>query len=443
MSSSVYSGGDEISVLQEELDMVLMKDPCFDQLETDIDEDDNITSVMLLKGEGSFNQGDEIMSSSNVKAIVESYDSEKNQLTYYQTAETGFRSFSIGDKLVGKGSNVLTIEEFVMDFVVPCSDLIVSIEEDPEQMIFVFADSEAAIQAKLAAAEMMAEIEEEMARAAALAAFQQKLEDERAAAAKSTAAYQSKLARDAEIASRMEQLAIEKELALFEAQLEAELAAAKMMAEIEEEMARAAALAAFQQKLEDERAAAAAATQAYRDSLLEAELAAFEAQLEAELAAAEMMAEILQEMERQAALEAFLQKLEDEKAAAAASTAAYQAKVAYEKRVTKIKDDLLAELEEFNLSGEYKSTISEELIKEATDKLAEEEFVGAISGEIVTEAIHDYCKVNLGLSESNIELFKKALAGGYLGNVGPQVTNGTEFTANRWQKYIDCVGSKR
>ena len=245
-----------------------------------------------------------------------------------------------------------------MDFVVPCSDLIVSIEEDPEQMIFVFADSEAAIQAKLAAAEMMAEIEEEMA--------------------------------------------------------------------------RAAALAAFQQKLEDERAAAAAATQAYRDSLLEAELAA-----------AEMMAEILQEMERQAALEAFLQKLEDEKAAAAASTAAYQAKVAYEKRVTKIKDDLLAELEEFNLSGEYKSTISEELIKEATDKLAEEEFVGAISGEIVTEAIHDYCKVNLGLSESNIELFKKALAGGYLGNVGPQVTNGTEFTANRWQKYIDCVGSKR
>jgi hypothetical protein len=443
MSSSVHSGGDEISVLQEELDMVLMKDPCFDQLETDIDEDDNITSVMLLKGEGSFNQGDEIMSSSNVKAIVESYDSEKKQLTYYQTAETGFRSFSIGDKLVGKGSNVLTIEEFVMDFVVPCSDLIVSIEEDPEQMIFVFADSEAAIQAKLAAAEMMAEIEEEMARAAALAAFQQKLEDERAAAAKSNAAYQSKLARDAEIASRMEQLAIEKELALFEAQLEAELAAAEMMAEIEEEMARAAALAAFQQKLEDERAAAAAATQAYRDSLLEAELAAFEAQLEAELAAAEMMAEILQEMERQAALEAFLQKLEDEKAAAAASTAAYQAKVAYEKRVTKIKDDLLAELEEFNLSGEYKSTISEELIKEATDKLAEEEFVGAISGEIVTEAIHDYCKVNLGLSESNIELFKKALAGGYLGNVGPQVTNGTEFTANRWQKYIDCVGSKR
>jgi len=443
LSTSSFAGGDEISALQEEIDVALMNDPCFDQLEGDIDDDGNLTSVLLLKGNGSFAQGDEIMSSSNVKAIVESYDSDKNHLTYYQTAETGFRSFSIGDKLVGKGSSVLTIEEFVMDFVVPCSDLVVSIEENPEQMIFVFAESEAAIQAKLAAKEMMAEIIEEMERQAALEAFLQKLEDEKAAAAKSTAAYQSKLARDAEIAARIEQLAIEQELALFEAQLEAELAAQVMMAEIIEEMERAAALAAFQQKLEDERAAAAAATKAYRDSLLEAELAAFEARLEAELAAQAMMAEIIEEMERQAALEAFIQKLENEKAAAAASTAAYQAKVAYEKRVTKIKDDLLEELDEFNLSGEYKSTISDELIKEATEKLAEEEFVGAISGEIVTEAIHDYCKVNLGLSESNIELFKKALAGGYLGNVGPQVTNGTEFTANRWQKYIDCVGSKR
>jgi hypothetical protein len=285
MSSSTFSGGDEISVLQEGLDMVLMKDPCFDQLETDIDENDNLTSVMLLNGVGSFNQGDEIMSSSNVKAIVESYDSENNQLTYYQTAETGFRSFSIGDKLVGKDSNVLTIEEFVMDFVIPCSDLIVSIEEDPEQMIFVFADSEAAIQAKLEAKELMAEIEAEMARQAALEAFLQKLEDEKAAAAASTAAYQSKLARDAEIAARMAEIEIEKELAAFEAQLEAELAAQEMMAEIEEEMARAAALAAFQQKLEDERAAAAAATAAYREQLaIEEELAAFEAELEAQLA---------------------------------------------------------------------------------------------------------------------------------------------------------------
>ena len=370
-SSVGFAGGDDTSVLQEELDMVLMEEfnPCFDQLEGDINDDSNITSVIKLSGLGAFNQGDEIMSSSNVKAIVDSYDPKTNQLTYYQTAKTGFRSFSIGEKLVGKGSDVLMIEEFVLDFVVPCSDLIVSIEEDPEQMIFIFADSEAAIKAKLAAAEMMAEIEEEMA--------------------------------------------------------------------------RAAALKAFQDKLAADKAAAAAATAAYRDALLEAELAAFEAKLEAELAAQEMMAEIEEELARQAALDAFLKKLEEEKAAAASSTAAYQAKLAYDKRVTKIMEDLLVELEDFNLSGEYKSSISDELIKEATIKLEEETFVGAISGEIVTEAIHDFCKVNLGLSESNIELFKKALAGGYLGNVGPQSFYGTEFTANRWQKYIDCVGSKR
>ena len=370
-SSVGFAGGDDTSVLQEELDMVLMEEfnPCFDQLEGDINDDSNITSVIKLSGLGAFNQGDEIMSSSNVKAIVESYDPKTNQLTYYQTAKTGFRSFSIGEKLVGKGSDVLTIEELVLDFVVPCSDLIVSIEEDPEQMIFIFADSEAAIKSRLAAAEMMAEIEEEMA--------------------------------------------------------------------------RAAALKAFQDKLAADKAAAAAATAAYRDALLEAELAAFEAKLEAELAAQEMMAEIEEEMARHAALDAFLKKLEEEKAAAASSTAAYQAKLAYDKRVTKIMEDLLVELEDFNLSGEYKSSISDELIKEATIKLEEETFVGAISGEIVTEAIHDFCKVNLGLSESNIELFKKALAGGYLGNVGPQSFYGTEFTANRWQKYIDCVGSKR
>ena len=253
-------------------------------------------------------------------------------------------------------------------------------EQQTEKELAAF---EAQLEADLAAQEMMAEIEAEMARAAALKAFQDKLEADKAAAAKSTAAYQSKLARDAELAARMQELAIEKELAAFEAQLEADLAAQEMMAEIEAEMARAAAL---------------------KD---------------------------------------FLQKLEEEKAAAASSTAVYQAKLAYENRVTKIMDDLLEELDKFNLSGEYKSSISGELIKDATAKLEEEAFVGTISGEIVTEAIHDFCKVNLGLSESNIELFKKALAGGYLGNVGPQVEYGTEFTANRWQKYIDCVGSKR
>jgi hypothetical protein len=200
----------------------------------------------------------------------------------------------------------------------------------------------------------------------------------------------------------MAEIEIEKEIAAFEAQLAAEAAAAEMMAEIEEEMARAAALAAFQQKLEDERAAAAAATQAYRDSLLEAELAAFEAQLEAELAAAEMMAEIEEEMARAAALEAFLQKLEDEKAAAAAATAAYRAS---------LEDEVIGEL-----------VVEDEVI-------------------VVTEEAHEACKYALGLSDANIALFETALADGTLFNKGPQSSNGTEFGASRWDAYANCVSN--
>ncbi|MDC0492644.1 hypothetical protein OAN85_05105, partial [Candidatus Pseudothioglobus singularis] len=63
------------------------------------------------------------------------------------------------------------------------------------------------------------------------------------------------------------ELKLEKELAAFEAQVAAEQAAQEMMAEIEEEMARAAALKAFQDKLAADKAAAAAATAAYRASL--------------------------------------------------------------------------------------------------------------------------------------------------------------------------------
>ena len=91
------------------------------------------------------------------------------------------------------------------------------------------------------------------------------------------AAFEAQLAEDlakaeidafkAEMDAALAEQKIEDELAAFEAKLEAELAAQEMMAEIEEEMARAAALAEFLQKLEDEKAAAAAATAAYRASL--------------------------------------------------------------------------------------------------------------------------------------------------------------------------------
>ena len=282
---------------------------CTDQYEINDSETNNITSSILLSGDAFFSEGDMIISSTNAKAIVESFELSSNKLIYYQTAETGFKSFSLGEKLVGNGVNVSTVKKLIVDFTIPCSDLVVSIEENPEQMIFVFSESDEAIKAELAAQEMMAEIKLEMA--------------------------------------------------------------------------------------------------------------------------------------RQAALDAFQQKLAAEKAAASASTAAYQAKLAYDVRINKILVDLTTQLDELGITENYKSTIANELINEATEKLEDEKFIGTISGEIVTIAIHDFCKVNLGLSDSNIELFKKALEGGYLGNVGPQVIYGTEFSSNRWDKYIDCVGSRR
>jgi predicted component of type VI protein secretion system len=181
---------------------------------------------------------------------------------------------------------------------------------------------------------------------------------------------------------------------------------------------------------------------------IEQEIAAFESELEAELAkqaaesaAAEMMAEIEEELANQAALAKFLAELTEQRAAAAASTAAYQSKLAYDARVAKLMEDLVKQLEEVMEPDDYELHLVEELIAQATAKLEEEKFIGAISGEIVTVVIHEFCQDTLNLSESNIALFKKALAGGYLGNVGPQVKYGTEFTANRWDKYITCVGS--
>ena len=213
ISTNVYSGGDDKdSLIQETLDMVLVDEykPCSDQSDFDSSEINTATSLMLLSGDAIFAEGDEIISSNNTRAIVSSYSIKTNELMYYQTAKTGFKSFLIDEKITSTSSDtgVSSIKEFVNDFIVPCSELVVSIEEDPQQMVFIFADSAAAIKAKIAAQEMMAEIEAEMARQAALEAFQQKLADEKAAAAKSNAAYQSKLANDAQVAELMEELAI-------------------------------------------------------------------------------------------------------------------------------------------------------------------------------------------------------------------------------------------
>jgi len=275
------------------------------------------------------------------------------------------------------------------------------------------ATFEAQLEVELAAQEMMAEIEVEMARQAALDAFQAKLAADKAFAAKSTAAYQSKRVNDARIAALM-----------------AELASQKMMTEIEVEMARQASLEAFQEKLAADKAAAAASTAAYQSKLarderlknkraelkLENELTAFEAQLEAQLTAQEMMAEIEVEMARQGLLEAFQEKLAADKAAAAASTAAYQARLASEAIEKEI--------------DEFEAQLMEDLLEESTGQEI------TITGET-----HNLCKSTLGLSETNIQLFKKALSGQYLYSTGPQGENGTEFSSTRWDNYISCISS--
>jgi hypothetical protein len=223
---------------------------------------------------------------------------------------------------------------------------------------------------------------------------------------------------------------LDQELAAFEAQIAAQLNADALMAEIEAEGARQAALDAFQAKLAADKAAAAKSTAAYQSKLAndariaalmnelstEKELAAFEAQLAAELASQEMMAEIQAETARQAALDAFQAKLAADKAAAAKSTAAYQAKLASE-AIEKELDELEAQL-------------MEELLEESTGiELT------------ITRETHNLCRSTLGLSEINIQLYNKALLGGYLGSIGPQVENGTEFSSTRWDNYISCISS--
>ena len=63
------------------------------------------------------------------------------------------------------------------------------------------------------------------------------------------------------------------------------------------------------------------------------------------------------------------------------------------------------------------------------------------SGSVITTAVHDKCKATLDLSEYNIEIFKEALMGDYLYNIGPVDTLGTSFSDGRWAGYFSCVES--
>ena len=150
------------SLLQENLEIVINEEykPCSDQSESNSLENNSPTSAMILTGNAIFIKGDEVISSRNARAITSSFDKDSNKLIYYQNATTGFKSFLIDDKISGKNGGISSIKEFVYDLIVPCSESIVSIEDNPEQMIFIFADSDAANKARIAAQEMMAEIEE-------------------------------------------------------------------------------------------------------------------------------------------------------------------------------------------------------------------------------------------------------------------------------------------
>ena len=63
------------------------------------------------------------------------------------------------------------------------------------------------------------------------------------------------------------------------------------------------------------------------------------------------------------------------------------------------------------------------------------------SGSEITTAAHDKCKATLDLSEYNVEIFKEALMGDYLYNIGPVDTLGTAFSDGRWAGYFSCVES--
>jgi len=184
ISITIHASGNESdSLLMESLDEVLIEEykPCSDQSDISSFEVSTISSLMIVSEGSFFTEGEVITSASGVQAIVDSYDVETQKLTYHQDANTGFETFLLNETITGSSSGIAIVKEFIFDLTIPCSELIVSIEEEPQQMIFTPKESakEAQAAAEAAAAEMMAEIEEELARQVALEAFQQKIADEK------------------------------------------------------------------------------------------------------------------------------------------------------------------------------------------------------------------------------------------------------------------------
>lgn len=62
-----------------------------------------------------------------------------------------------------------------------------------------------------------------------------------------------------------------------------------------------------------------------------------------------------------------------------------------------------------------------------------------VGGKAVSVRAHVACQDKLGLSDSNIAIFKAAKVGGYLYNTGPIESLGTLFSPKRWDSYFTCI----
>ena len=143
LTLNVFSGGNETdSLLLETLEKVLIEEykPCSDQSDINSLEVNTISSIMIVSEGSFFTEGEVITSSSGVQAIVDSYDIETQKLTFHQDANTGFETFILNETIAGNSSEIATVEEFIVNLTIPCSELIVSIEKEPQQMIFTLKE---------------------------------------------------------------------------------------------------------------------------------------------------------------------------------------------------------------------------------------------------------------------------------------------------------------
>ncbi|SMN10804.1 hypothetical protein SPBRAN_979 [uncultured Candidatus Thioglobus sp.] len=78
-------------------------------------------------------------------------------------------------------------------------------------------------------------------------------------------------------------------------------------------------------------------------------------------------------------------------------------------------------------------------VEKSAGNQAPEELKLTVGGKTVSINAHIACQSKLGLSESNISVFRKAQAGGYLYNTGPIDSLGTVFSPARWDDYFSCI----